>query len=156
MLKCASYDIVFQELPHEITLALNLSLCPNRCKGCHSPGLRTDIGHVLTEELLTDLLMNYGSGITAVCFMGGDNDPYEVVRLTAFLKSQTITPVKVGWYSGCEGLPVIEEFPLSIFDYIKLGPYIAEKGPLNRPTTNQRLYRIQDNKMKDITSSFWA
>ena len=37
------------------------------------------------------------------------------------------------------------------FDYVKVGPYIAECGPLNEPTTNQRLYYHG----KDITFRFW-
>ena len=40
MLKYAGYDIVFQEIPDEVTLALNLSGCPNGCPGCHSPHLQ--------------------------------------------------------------------------------------------------------------------
>ena len=28
-------------------------------------------------------------------------------------------------------------------DYLKLGPYIEERGPLNHPGTNQHLYRLE-------------
>ena len=45
------------------------------------------------------------------------------------------------------------------FDYIKMGPYIEELGPLTSRTTNQRLYEIkhkpQDNELIDITHKFW-
>ena len=42
------------------------------------------------------------------------------------------------------------------FDYIKLGPYVDRLGPLNRETTNQRLYKVLRNgEMKDITRKFW-
>lgn len=155
MLKCASYDIVFQELPDEVTLALNLSLCPNHCKECHSPDLWTDIGHELTEEMLIDLLTSYGSSITAICFMGGDNDPERLLKLAFFLKQQTIASVKVGWYSGRDSLPEKIKLEITPFDYIKLGPYIASKGPLNNPHTNQRLYRIDKEVWVDITKVFW-
>lgn len=37
MLKYAGYDIVFQEIPDEVTLALNLSGCPNGCPGATVP-----------------------------------------------------------------------------------------------------------------------
>ena len=40
MLKYYNYDIVFQEYPDEVTLAINLTMCPNRCVGCHSAYLR--------------------------------------------------------------------------------------------------------------------
>ena len=36
MLKYANFDIVFQEVPDEVTLAINISNCPNQCVGCHS------------------------------------------------------------------------------------------------------------------------
>ena len=36
MLRYTNTDIVFQELPDEVTLAVNLSGCPCRCPGCHS------------------------------------------------------------------------------------------------------------------------
>ena len=53
MLKYTDYDIVFQEIPDEVTLAINLSNCPNRCKGCHSPYLQQNVGEALTEENLS-------------------------------------------------------------------------------------------------------
>ena len=75
MLRYADYDIVFQEIPDEVTLAINLSNCPNHCKGCHSAYLMEDIGEPLTEESLSTLLGKYGKAITCVCFMGGDASP---------------------------------------------------------------------------------
>lgn len=70
MLKFADYDIVFQEVPDETTLALNLSNCPHRCEGCHSPQLREDIGTPLTPESLDSLLARYPY-VTCVGLMGG-------------------------------------------------------------------------------------
>ena len=108
MLRYADYDIVFQEIPGEVTLAINLSNCPNRCKGCHSPYLMDDIGEFLTEESLSWLLQKYGKAVTCVCFMGGDAYPLEVERLAQFLCCrQSIAPVKVGWYSGKSELPTL-------------------------------------------------
>ena len=41
-------------------------------------------------------------------------------------------------------------------DYLKLGPYIEERGPLNNPNTNQHLYKICKGKIvDDITYKFW-
>ena len=61
MLKCYSYDIVCQEIPDEISLAVNISCCPNRCPGCHSPWLWEDAGEPMTEEFLEalPLLMDF-------------------------------------------------------------------------------------------------
>ncbi|MBO4371184.1 MAG: hypothetical protein J5808_07510 [Paludibacteraceae bacterium] len=61
---------------------------------------------------------------------------------------------KTAWYSGRSQLP--EGFPIADFDYIKVGPYIEKDGPLDKPTTNQRMYHIEaDGSMTDITSRFW-
>ncbi len=101
MLRYTDYDIVFQEIPDEVTLAINISNCPNRCKGCHSAYLMEDVGDLLTEESLSALLQKYGSAATCVCFMGGDAEPMEVERLARFISSgQAFPAVKVGWYSG--------------------------------------------------------
>ena len=66
MLRYVDYDIVFQEIPDEVTLAINLSNCPNRCKGCHSPHLLENVGESLTEESLGHLLQKYGKAVTCV------------------------------------------------------------------------------------------
>ena len=136
MLRYVDYDIVFQEIPDEVTLAINLSNCPNRCKGCHSPHLLENVGESLTEESLGHLLQKYGKAVTCVCFMGGDAEPFEVERLAGFLHRQ-------------EGLSVQN------FEYIKLGPYIEKLGGLKSPDTNQHFYRIYGDEMKDITYRFW-
>ena len=151
MLKFTDYDVVFQEIPDEVTLAINLSLCPNNCRGCHSPQLRTDIGERLTEEALEGLLQQYGANITCVCFMGGDGAPHEVAKLSDWVR--TNYNLKTGWYSGKDKLA--DESLSKSFDYIKIGPYIPERGPLKDPNTNQRLYKIADGKMEDITYRFW-
>ena len=41
------------------------------------------------------------------------------------------------------------------FDFIKLGPYKEEFGPLNSKTTNQRMYRVHNSELEDITNKFW-
>ena len=81
MLKVASYDIVFQEIPGEVTLALNLPGCPCHCPGCHSQHLWEDVGEELNEGLLDALVAKYQGLITCVAFMGGDQAPEEVAEL---------------------------------------------------------------------------
>ncbi len=151
MLKYVSYDIVFQEIPDEVTLAINLSRCPNRCPGCHSPHLRDDIGDELSATRLAVLIDEYRTAVTCVCFMGGDGAPDEVAQLARIVK-QTYG-LKSGWYSGCNRLPA--NFDSSAFDYVKIGGYDAHCGDLKSPTTNQRLFRLVDGHLLDITSRFW-
>ena len=158
-MKIASYDIVFQEIPDEVTLALNISQCPCHCVGCHSPHLADDIGEELTENLLDGLVQTYGKGITCVCMMGGDAAPCEVDRWLAYIHTLGL---KTAWYSGREqkSVQVKDEH----LDYLKLGPYIEEKGALREPTTNQRLYRRKQvtaanasgqDEWDDLTPHFW-
>ena len=139
MLKCYSYDIVCQEIPDEISLAVNISCCPNRCPGCHSPWLWEDKGEDMTEELLTAIIGRYASAITCFCFMGGDADPAEVERLARWIRSR-YPGLKTAWYSGKESLP--EDFDLSTMDFVKTGPFIEALGGLKSPDTNQALYKV--------------
>ncbi len=156
MLKIADYDIVFAEVPDEVSLALNLSRCPNHCKGCHSPQLWRDIGEPLTHERMASLIARFSSGITCVCFMGGDADTDALLDLNGFLRNHHPS-LKLAWYSGKPALPA--DMPAEKWDYIKLGPYIPKYGPLNRRTTNQRFFRIRKEQhakpaMEDITFRF--
>lgn len=152
MMKLASFDIVFQEVPDEVTLALNISGCPNRCPGCHSPHLREDIGELMTEELIDALLGRYASA-TCVAFMGGDQDLAEVLGWARFIH---LRHLKTAWYSGRQQLPknIDESDVLDALDYLKLGPYDQSKGGLKSPTTNQRFYRRQADGWEDITYRF--
>ncbi|NDW12586.1 anaerobic ribonucleoside-triphosphate reductase activating protein [Bacteroides sp. 214] len=152
MLRYANYNIVFQEIPGEVTLAINLSNCPNRCKGCHSPYLQVDEGTVLDQSELLEILHKYGSAVTCVCFMGGDAAPHEVEQLSLFLKSQHEYSLKTGWYSGKNELPPY--LSVQNFDFIKIGAYEERCGGLDSPTTNQRFYRIEQDEMIDETERF--
>ena len=147
MLKVASYDIVFQEIPGEVTLALNLSGCPCHCPGCHSHSqhLWEDVGEELNEGLLDALVAKYQGLITCVAFMGGDQAPEEVAELAKGLS------LKAAWYSGRMNLPEVS----GPFSYVKIGPYIESLGGLKSEKTNQRLYKRVGEKWEDITSSFW-
>lgn len=150
MLKYVDTKIVFQEIPDEITLAINISNCPCHCKGCHSPYLAEDIGKELNSHSLKRLIDN-NKGITCISFMGGDSNPSDIDALAQWVK--IYYPLKVAWYSGRQELA--KEINLKWFDFIKLGPYIEELGPLNSKTTNQRFYKVVNDELIDITSVFW-
>lgn len=151
MLKYVDVKVVFAEIPNEITLAINISGCPCNCKGCHSSYLAEDIGEPLDLQRLTNLI-DSNKGITCVGLMGGDANPSEVDDIAQDIK-EYYPELKVGWYSGRQELS--KDIELSNFDYIKLGPYIEEFGPLNSKTTNQRFYKVNGKELVDITDKFW-
>nr|DAG91862.1 MAG TPA: anaerobic ribonucleoside-triphosphate reductase activating protein [Crassvirales sp.] len=151
MLKYVDTKVVFAEIPDEITLAINISGCPCNCKGCHSSYLAKDIGEPLDLQHLTNLI-DSNKGISCVCIMGGDANPSEVDDIAQDIK-EYYPELKVGWYSGRQELS--KDIELGNFDYIKLGPYIEEFGPLNSKTTNQRFYKVSDGELVDITSRFY-
>ena len=153
MLKYVNTGIVFQEIPDEVTLAINISNCPCRCPGCHSHYLWDDVGLPLTTDAIDALVESDGSDITCIAFMGGDADPVGVNMLAQYVHEE-YPELKVAWYSGRLRIPSIVH--KSDFDYIKVGPYIKHLGPLNSPTTNQRMYRQnKDGTFDDITSRFY-
>lgn len=153
MLTYVDTKVVFAEVPNEITLAINIASCPCKCKGCHSSYLSEDIGDPLLPEVLKTLI-NSNKGITCVAFMGGDAEPWEISKLALFVKV-VFPDLKVAWYSGREVLHSRIELNIQDFDYIKLGPYKEECGPLTSKTTNQRFYKVVDNSLVDITETFW-
>ena len=154
MLKYVNTGIVFQEIPDEVTLAINIANCPCRCPGCHSHYLWEDIGIPLDTRALDDFIEQYGNDITCIAFMGGDACPKEVNLMAQYVHEE-YPQYKVAWYSG--RLRVPHEVTKTDFDYIKIGPYIHHLGPLTSATTNQRLYKLKaDNTFEDITSRFWT
>jgi anaerobic ribonucleoside-triphosphate reductase activating protein len=153
MLKYANSDIVLQEIPDEVTLAINISNCPCHCPGCHSRYLWEDIGLPLDTNAIDTFVGEYGEDITCISFMGGDSDPKGVNLLAQYIHEE-YTQFKVAWYSG--RTVISSAINKTDFDYIKIGPFIRHLGPLKSPTTNQRLYRQNDNgEFEDITSRFW-
>lgn len=162
MLKYAETKVTFSEVPDEISLCINISNCPCKCQGCHSSYLAEDIGTVLDTQVI-DLLIKGNKGISCISFMGGDSNPEEINNLAEYIKK--FYNLKIAWYSGRQELST--KINLENFDFIKLGPYKENKGPLNKKTTNQKFYEVIKNDtneisllkrkwyLKDITYKFW-
>ena len=157
MIKYYNTMVVFREIPNEITLAINITNCPCKCKGCHSKFLWEDVGTELTFEEL-DKLIKKNDGITCVCFMGGDANPKEINDLAEHIIHTTPDKIKVAWYSGRD--EISNDIFLGNFDYVKIGHYDETLGGLDKNTTNQKLYKVyfdKDDKpmLDDITNMFW-
>ncbi|WP_028896379.1 anaerobic ribonucleoside-triphosphate reductase activating protein [Prevotella sp. HUN102] len=153
MLKYINSDIVFQEFPDEVTLAINLSNCPCRCPGCHSTFLWKDVGELLTIDAVETMLQSSNNRLTCLGIMGGDAEP-DAVNVLAKEVRERHPELKIGWYTG--RTMIASQIEKRNFDYIKVGPYIKHLGGLDSRKTNQRMYRVGENgSLEDITNRFW-
>lgn len=139
-------NIVLEEIPDRVTLAVEISNCQGSCVGCHSPFLKQDIGEELTAEVV-DSLIAANFGVNCFLLLGEGKDPAAVLAIAEHLRARH-PRIARAIYSGRES---VEPELYDAFDYVKVGPYKAEFGPLNERTTNQRLYYHRE----DITSRFW-
>ncbi len=163
MLRYVDVMEVFREVPDEVTLAVNVSGCPVRCPGCHSPWLWEDRGLELSEDALLGIVRRH-PGVTCVAIMGGDADPGAVASLLAAVKREFGPGMRTCWYSGREAAEALRHVSPQAMDYVKVGPYVEERGPLDDPRTNQRMYRVVGGegpdgavapRYVDITPAFW-
>lgn len=141
-------SVVLEEIPDRVSLAVDISNCRGNCPGCHSPFLKQDIGEELTPRVIDSLVAD-NFGVNCFLFLGEGKDSSALLGLARHVRSLGL---EVALYSGREA---VEPTFWEVFDYIKLGPYKRACGPLNQPTTNQRLYRIVNGRREDITSRFW-
>lgn len=148
-LKYLGYSVVFQEVPNEVTLAINISGCPHRCEGCHSQYLWEYVGEYIADDI-TNLMKRYAGLITCVCFMGGDQNPEELSHLANIVKQNKL---KVALYSGSN--KAINQIPIyQQFDYVKIGHYDQTRGGLDSKSTNQKMYQRINSNWADITYKF--
>lgn len=137
-MKYTDIQVTLSEIPDETTLCINISNCPHRCDGCHSPELQKDVGTPLTIDILDALIKN-NKGISCICFMGGDYDFKTINSLTSFIRSN-YPDLKTAIYSGAQSIN--RKINIHNIDYYKIGPYIKELGGLNSLKTNQILYKV--------------
>jgi anaerobic ribonucleoside-triphosphate reductase activating protein len=141
-------SVVLEEIPDRVSLAVDISNCRGNCIGCHSPFLKKDIGRELTPAVI-DALVADNFGVNCFLFLGEGRDPEALLDLADYVRSKGLLAAV---YSGREE---VEDIFWNHFDYIKLGPYKEAFGPLNNPSTNQRLFALSDGRWKDITYRFW-
>jgi len=158
MLKYKDYQIVFREVPDEITLAINITNCPHHCKGCHSPELWEDTGEELDIQKVKDTVESLQNiPITCIAFMGGDADMETLFNLNKEVKDM-FPNLKTCWYSGWSYEDKefrMYSWRMTEFDYVKLGQWKEELGGLDNPNTNQVMFqRTSKVGMKNITWKF--
>lgn len=147
--------VTFREVPDEITLCINISGCKIHCPDCHSKHLWEDIGNILDTKTL-DSLIEANKGITCVSFMGGE--PNDIAYFLFWVKTRHPL-IKTCYYTGRKWLSHEEISTINRYlDYLKIGPYIKEKGGLDNPNTNQSFYKKVESSeeyyWEDITYKF--
>lgn len=149
-----SVSVVLEEVPDRVTLAIDITNCQGHCEGCHSPWLRGDFGEELTPEKI-DAMIEDNFGVNCFLFLGEGADVDALLSLVRHL-NEKYPNIETALYSG---LIEIDERVWDFFDYVKTGPYRRSYGPLNSPTTNQRMFRLTRGEGKasavDITERFW-
>lgn len=141
-LKYNGYSIVMQEVPNEVSLAINISGCPHKCEGCHSKYLWGYNGEYLIDDI-DELLSRYSDLISCVCFMGGDQNQDDLLYCINKVKENNL---KTCLYTGLDDIESINENIIEKLDYIKTGRYIEELGGLDKNSTNQRFFDLKNNK----------
>jgi anaerobic ribonucleoside-triphosphate reductase activating protein len=141
-------DIVFQEVPGEISLCFFISGCPLRCKGCHSWFTwNEETGTFLNTNDYVEELQKYTGAVSCVLFMGGE---WHGPTLLHFLTIARQMGLKTCLYTGLESVPDNIKQQLT---YLKTGPWIAERGGLENPETNQRMILVQTGEC--LNQSFY-
>ena len=135
-------QVVWQEVPGEVALAYTITGCPVGCKGCHSvDSWPVGSGSPLTQEHLAQQLQKYRGLITCVLFLGGE---WQLAALLKLLKQVRNERLETCLYTGYESVSISLREQLT---YLKTGPWIAARGGLESPTTNQRFYDLRTRQL---------
>lgn len=139
-------QIVFQEVPDEISLALSISGCDLGCKGCHSAQTwGYTHGEKLTEEKIINFINKYKGMFSCFLFYGGEWLEEELIVFFSIIKKHNI---KICLYTGL----TFDEFKLKNYqllnylDFLKVGRWIKERGGLNSLTTNQIFLSVKKDR----------
>ncbi|MBS9778247.1 MAG: anaerobic ribonucleoside-triphosphate reductase activating protein [Gammaproteobacteria bacterium] len=142
-LRFTSERVVWQEVPNETSLAFLFSGCSLHCKGCHSADdWDAKLGSILTPEYLDKRLTQYKDLISCVAFLGGEWKPSELLVLLKIVKKHGL---KNCLYTGLEKSELAPEL-LPYLRYLKTGRWIATRGGLDSPKTNQRFIDLYSGK----------
>jgi anaerobic ribonucleoside-triphosphate reductase activating protein len=134
MLYYSHPQIVMEEVPDELSLALSISGCPLHCKGCHSSFTwDATYGSPLTLDVLSQLIAK-NKHITCVLFYGGEWDTPYLLRLINIVK---LNKLKTALFTGLEP-SILSPDLMAELDILKVGAYIQKRGGLQSPNTNQR------------------
>lgn len=153
MLRYIDYGLSYMEVPGEASICIYITCCPNRCPDCHYPELQSRDSGELLRENIEIILAFYRPIASCVCFLGeGETGEAERKELVDLADKAHRLGLKCCPYSGRD--TVIEDW-MHVFDYVKIGSYRKDRGPIISPNTNQRMYEKTSTGYMDITREFW-
>lgn len=133
-------NVVFQEVPNEISLSFSIAGCKNNCKNCSWKNC--DIkAKKLTDSLYKSFLHKYKGYISCILFLGGEWNSEDLINKLKLAKEYGF---KTCLYTG---LYDVDNKIKENLDYLKVGPYIEELGGLNSLKTNQKFFDLINNKI---------
>lgn len=142
MLRYSAEQVVFQEVPGEVSLAYTITGCPVGCKGCHSvDSWPVGSGEQLTSAYFAARLTQYRNLITCVLFLGGEWQPEMLIER---LQQARNAGLQTCLYTGYDDVSLQIKQQLT---YLKTGPWMASLGGLDSPTTNQKFYDLRTQRL---------
>jgi len=135
-------QVLFQEVPDEVSLAFTVTGCPLKCRGCHSKDTwNPRVGTPLSDSVFTHYLNQYGDFVTCILFFGGEwNAPALQNKLLLAQQSG----FKTCLYTGLDTVPPALKKYLS---FLKTGKWVEQKGGLQNLNTNQRFLDLASNNL---------
>ncbi len=95
----------------------------------------------MTKEYLEQQLHKYNGLISCVLFLGGEWQPEALIALLKFVRKKGL---ETCLYTGAEDVSLAISEQLT---YLKVGPWIAHRGGLESPATNQRFYDLRNKQL---------
>lgn len=150
--------VTLTELPGEVAVYFEIGNCTLNCRGCHSGHLRTRIHKDLytdLEDMVAHCVAEKDRGATAIVLMGGTTNnfcPHVIGQVVDRLSE--ILPV--GLYSGLPNNCMFHSHLRNNtrLQWLKTGEYLAYRGGLNTPGTNQLFMQRDGFQWVDKTSQF--
>lgn len=133
-------NVVFQEVPNEVSLSFSIAGCNHNCKNCSWKNI--DIKpRELTDSEYINLLNKYKGYVSCILFLGGE---WNKDKLIYNLKLAKDYGFKTCLYTGNND---VDQDIKQYLDYLKVGPYIEERGGLDNPNTNQKFIDLHTNQI---------
>jgi len=144
-----SKQVVFTEVPNEVSLSYMITGCQLKCKWCHSASAwNWEVWTLLTIELLEQHLKENEWMITCVLFLWWEWEPLSMIALLECVRNKGLKTCLYTWMEYED----MDDRILNYLTYIKTWPYIKELWALTNPKTNQVFMRVDSEE--DLTYLF--